>query len=136
MVARKWEDLTPMLGPPLVRAEVVTAADMNADAAAKLAGNFHCQRIMPMSMKCLEKETLDIVSITTWQSVRAELTLIAAEAGVSGIIGEKPMSASYGEAQDMMNACDKAGPTCHRASTALYAPELRGTAAHSGRRNR
>merc|ERR1712096_348358 len=55
------------------------------------------------------QENLDIVSITTWQSVRLEPTLAAAEAGLAGIIAEKPISASVGEANDMIEACDKNG---------------------------
>ncbi|MCE2394605.1 Gfo/Idh/MocA family oxidoreductase [Candidatus Poribacteria bacterium] len=95
--------------PTTGRAEVVTAADMNPDAAAQLAHEFSLSTHYTDIREMFEKETLDVVSITTWQSVRAELTLIAAEAGVSGILGEKPMSASYGEAQDMMAACEKSG---------------------------
>ena len=56
-----------------------------------------------------QKEDLDIVSITTWQSVRAEPTIAAAENGVLGVITEKPMAASVGDAQDMMDACEKNG---------------------------
>jgi predicted dehydrogenase len=91
------------------RAEVVTAIDMNADVAARLAGEFSLPTHYTDARQMLEKEALDIVSITTWQSVRAELTIIAAEAGVSGILGEKPMSASVGEADDMITACEKSG---------------------------
>ena len=95
--------------PTTGRAEVVTAADMSPEAAARLAEEFSLPTHYTDVREMFEKETLDIVSITTWQSVRAELTLIAADAGVSGILGEKPMSASYGEAQDMMAACEKGG---------------------------
>ncbi|MBI1925271.1 Gfo/Idh/MocA family oxidoreductase [Candidatus Poribacteria bacterium] len=91
------------------RAEVVTAIDMNADVAARLAGEFSLPTHHTDPHEMLEKEDLDIVSITTWQSVRAELTIIAAEAGVLGILGEKPMSASVGEADDMIAACEKSG---------------------------
>ena len=114
------------------RAEVVTTADMNPDAAAKLAGEFSLPTHYTDVHEMFEKETLDVVSITTWQSVRAELTLIAAEAGVSGILGEKPMSASYGEAQDMMEACERSGTKLvigHQRR--FYAPELRGAETHS-----
>ena len=67
-----WEDLTLMLGPTTGRAEVVTAADMNSDAAAKLAEEFSLPTHYADVHEMFEKETLDIVSITTWQSVRAE----------------------------------------------------------------
>ncbi len=95
--------------PSTGRAQVVTTADMNVEAAARLAEEFSLPTHYTDIHEMFEKEMLDIVSITTWQSVRAELTLIATEAGVSGILGEKPMSASYGEAKDMMAACEKSG---------------------------
>jgi predicted dehydrogenase len=55
------------------------------------------------------REKLDIVCISTWQSVRAEVTLAAAESRIAAIFGEKPMCASTGEADDMIAACEKAG---------------------------
>ena len=93
--------------PTTGRAEVVTAADMNSDAAAKLAAEFSLPTHYTDVHEMFEKETLDIVSITTWQSVRAELTLIAAATGISGIIGEKPMAASLGQADAMLDACQE-----------------------------
>jgi predicted dehydrogenase len=91
------------------RAEVVTAADVNPASAAKLAAEFSLPTHYTDVHEMFEKEKLDIVSITTWQSARAELTILAAQAGVMGILGEKPMSASYGEALDMLEACEKSG---------------------------
>ena len=91
------------------RAEVVAVADMSSEAAAGLAEQLSRPTHYTDVHEMFEKEALDIVSVTTWQSVRAKLTLIAAEAGVPGILGEKPMSASYGEAQDMVKACENSG---------------------------
>lgn len=90
------------------RAEVVATMDVR-EASANALAEKHSARAYTDYNEMFEKEDLDIVSITTWQSVRAEVTIAAAEAGIKGIFGEKPMCASYGEALDMVDACDKAG---------------------------
>ena len=87
------------------RTEVVAAMDVNPEAAAKLAEAFSLPTYYTNVYEMFEKEELDIVSITTWQSVRVEPTAAAAEAGVLGILTEKPMSPSLGDADDMIAAC-------------------------------
>lgn len=91
------------------RAEVVTASDINEESAKKFAEDQSLSSYYTDFEEMCEKEDLDIVSITTWQSVRAEPTIAAAENGVAGVITEKPMAASVGDAQDMMDACEKNG---------------------------
>ena len=99
--ARAW--------PNTGRAEIVTAADVNADSAARFAEELSLPTHYTDFREMCEKEDLDIVSITTWQSVRAEPTIAAAEAGVLGVITEKPMADSVGAANDMVEACEKSG---------------------------
>ena len=91
------------------RAKVVSASDISADSAAKFAEEFSLPSHYTDFEEMCQKEELDIVSITTWQSVRAEPTIAAAENGALGVITEKPMAASVGDAQDMMDACEKHG---------------------------
>ena len=90
-------------------ANIVATADINHEAAEQVAESFGIPNTYTDYNEMLEKEDLDIVSIPTWQGVRAEITIAAANAGVKGIIGEKPMSASLGEANDMIEACEKNG---------------------------
>ena len=80
---------------------------ISAESASKFAEEFALPTHYTDFGEMCDKEDLDIVSITTWQSVRAEPTIAAAESGVRGVITEKPMAASVGDAQDMMDACDK-----------------------------
>ena len=89
--------------------ELVAAMDINEGSVKTLAEEFSIPAVYTDYRQMLEKEELDIVSITTWQGVRAEITVAAANAGVKGILGEKPMSASLGEADDMIEACEKKG---------------------------
>lgn len=91
------------------RAEVVTASDISEESAKKFAEEQSLSSYYTDFEEMCEKEDLDIVSITTWQSVRAEPTIAAAENGVAGVITEKPMAASVGDAQDMIDACEKNG---------------------------
>jgi len=91
------------------RTELVAAMDIFEESAKKLAEQFSIPAVYTDYNEMFEKEDLDIVSITTWQSVRAEVTIAAAEAGVKGILGEKPMCASMGEANDMVEASEKNG---------------------------
>jgi predicted dehydrogenase len=98
--ARAWS------GKPRTRVAAVT--DVNPAAAEKLAAAYGATAYTDYRAM-FDRERLDIVSITTWQSVRAEVTVAAADAGVRGILGEKPMAASFGEAEDMLAACHRGG---------------------------
>ncbi|MBB16270.1 hypothetical protein CMK22_13435, partial [Candidatus Poribacteria bacterium] len=91
------------------RTTVVTCSDLFPEAAESFAESQELESHYGDFNQMLEKENLDIVSITTWQSVRLEPTVAAAKAGVAGIITEKPMSGSLGAADDMMAACDESG---------------------------
>ncbi|MCZ6677783.1 MAG: Gfo/Idh/MocA family oxidoreductase [Candidatus Poribacteria bacterium] len=99
--ARAWTDHPA--------AEIVAATDVSEEAAKKLAAEFSVPAVYTDHNEMFEKEDIDIVSIPTWQGVRAEVTIAAANAGVKGILGEKPMAASLGEANDMIDACEKNG---------------------------
>ena len=87
-------------------ATVVAAADIYEESAKRVADEYDVPAIYTDVNEMLAKEELDIVSITTWQGPRAEATVAAANAGVKGIIGEKPMSASLGHADEMLAACE------------------------------
>jgi len=90
------------------KTEVVATSDINKASAEKLAEQFSVPAYEDYN-EMFDKEEIDIVSITTWQNVRAEITVAAAEAGVKGIFGEKPMCASVGEADEMIDACERNG---------------------------
>ena len=57
----------------------------------------------------LEKEHLDILTICTQAPQHAPITIDAATAGVKGIICEKPIALTLGEADAMIAACDRHG---------------------------
>jgi len=90
------------------RTQVVATADMSLDSAKALGDSFQAKGYGDYN-EMFAKENLDIVSVTTWQNVRAEITAAAARAGVPGIFGEKPMAESMGGTLDMLEACEKSG---------------------------
>lgn len=89
--------------------KLAAVADVDEGSAQKLSDEFSSPTVFTDYKKMFENEELDIVSIPTWQGARAEITIAAAEAGIKGIIGEKPMAASLGKADDMLDACEKSG---------------------------
>ena len=57
----------------------------------------------------LHQEALDIVTISTQAPQHAPATLACAEAGVRGVLCEKPIALSLAEADAMVAACDRTG---------------------------
>lgn len=90
------------------RTRVTAVMDVSQAATEKLATTYGAVAYTDYNAM-FERERLDIVSITTWQSVRAEITVAAANGGIKGIFGEKPMCASLGEADAMLEACERHG---------------------------
>ncbi len=98
--ARHWTQKT--------QTDVAAVADVDERNARKLADEFGAKPYTDYE-RMLSEEGCDIVSITTWQNVRAEITVKAAEAGAKGILGEKPMASSLGEADRMLESCAQHG---------------------------
>lgn len=90
------------------RTPVVATCDVNFEAAKNLAALYNATAYADFS-EMFRKEDLQIVVVATWQNVRAEIVVAAAEAGIPGIFGEKPMAASMGGVWDMLEACAKSG---------------------------
>jgi len=94
------------------RTELVALMDINPDVVNGLAAELSIPGLGVYTdrKKMFENEDMDIIAVCTWQSVRAEITIDAAEnTNVVGIFGEKPMCAGLGEADDMIAACEKKG---------------------------
>ena len=87
--------------------KLVAAMDIRPESAKKLAAEFSISAVYTDYKEMLTKEDLDLISISTWQGVRAEITVAPANAGGKGILGEKPMVASLGQADDMIEVCEK-----------------------------
>lgn len=57
----------------------------------------------------LRNEHLDIVSVTTWPHLHAEMTVAACEAGAKAVHCEKPMATTWGDCKRMKAAADANG---------------------------
>ncbi|MBC7236317.1 MAG: Gfo/Idh/MocA family oxidoreductase [Chloroflexi bacterium] len=90
-------------------AEIVALADINVENARAFQQQHGGERIYEDYHEMLAKEKLDMVSITTWPHLHAEMVIAAAEAGVRAIHCEKPMAPTFGEAKRMVAVCAERG---------------------------
>jgi len=90
-------------------AEIVALADINLDNARAFQVDHGGDALYADYREMLAKENLDMVSITTWPNLHAEMVIAAAEAGVRAIHCEKPMAPTFGEAKLMVEACERRG---------------------------
>ena len=90
------------------RVEVVACCDIDGEKAKTYAEKNGVARHYDNCYDMLKNETLDVVSVTTWNSAHAECTIAALNAGCN-VICEKPMAMNAKEAQAMKDAADKAG---------------------------
>jgi len=99
------------------KVNLVAAADINPEALKKFADQFSISAKYTDYREMLKKESLDLVSVCTWQGTHAEITIAAAESGAKGILCEKPMATNLGEADAMIEACNRSGTklvVCHQ----------------------
>ncbi len=89
--------------------EIVAAAEPAPERRAKFDETYNVVSLYENYREMLANEKLDIVSICTWPPLHCEMTVAAAESGVKAILCEKPMALNLGEANRMVEACEKAG---------------------------
>jgi UDP-N-acetylglucosamine 3-dehydrogenase len=92
------------------RTSLVAIADIvDAHAQAFLADYGETANIYHDYHDLLKAEKPDVLSITVWPHLHAEITIAACEAGVRAIHCEKPMAITWQEAQNMKAAADANG---------------------------
>ena len=89
--------------------ELVAAAEPDPERRLKFDETYGIVGLYENYREMLANEALDIISICTWHPLHCEMTIAAAESGVQAILCEKPMALNLGEADRMLEACDKAG---------------------------
>lgn len=87
-------------------ATIVALADISFENAQAFQAIHGGERIYTDYRAMLAQEELDIVSISTWPMLHAEMVLAAAESGVKAIHCEKPMAPTFGEARAMVERCE------------------------------
>jgi len=93
-------------------------------------------RVYRNHIEMLREESLSIVSVATADHQHAQVVIDVAQAGVRGIICEKPLATTLEECNAMLNACDRAGallsvyhkyrfrPAFHTAAAAIAASRI------------
>lgn len=87
--------------------EIVAAADINGEQLEHWCDRFDIPGRYTDYREMIQKENLDIVSVTVPALYRAEPLLYAAENGVRGIYSEKALCASPAETDAIVEACTK-----------------------------
>jgi predicted dehydrogenase len=91
--------------------EVVAVADPVANARAQYRDQYPDLDLQEFDTveAMLETAKPDIVSVCTWHLLHPAPTIAAAQAGVKGVLCEKPMAIGMGAADSMVEACEKSG---------------------------
>ncbi len=85
--------------------DLVAVCDLIEERAQELVEEFGRAAAYTDYEAMLQAEEPEVVGVATDNSSHAELTIAAAEAGAAGIVCEKPMAVSMGEARAMAEAC-------------------------------
>ncbi|MBC8233694.1 Gfo/Idh/MocA family oxidoreductase, partial [bacterium] len=92
------------------RTEIIAGADVSEEQLKKYGKEYGIDKFYTDYIEMVEAEKPDIVSICTWVNSHCEMVTRVAKLGiVKGILCEKPMALSMEEADQMVEACEKAG---------------------------
>ena len=115
--------------------QLVAVADDNPTGLTEAGQRLGVQRLYADYRAMLARESLDLVSVgPRWIDCHAEMVIACAEAGVKGILCEKPLARTLAEADAMLAACEGYGvrlAVAHRRANAYeqYAKQLVGQGA-------
>ena len=104
--------------------ELVAGADRDKKRLSMFGERYGITALYTDALEMYEKENLDILAIATNTRGRSFLTVKAVEAGVKGIFVDKPMTFTLKEADDMVNACAKAGVPLVGGATTVSHPSF------------
>ena len=96
------------------RADLVAIADIDETHARAFLADYALEpdkdtKIYLDYHEMLRAEKPDILSVTTWPHLHAEMVVAACEAGVRAVHCEKPMATTWGDAKRMKAAADASG---------------------------
>lgn len=104
--------------------ELVAGADRDPRRRAMFGERFGIGALYADALKMLDEERLDIVAIATNTKGRSALTVAAVDAGVRGVLVDKPMVFSLAEADAMVGACAEAGVPLVGGATSVSHPSF------------
>ncbi|HEX2999276.1 MAG TPA: Gfo/Idh/MocA family oxidoreductase, partial [Armatimonadota bacterium] len=91
------------------RTQLIAASDVREAVVQEFGKKYGVPHCYTDYRELLEREKPDVVSICTWLPTHPEIAIAVAEAGVRGILCEKPMSVHLGDARQMVVVCAKLG---------------------------
>ena len=90
--------------------QIVSIADSDPDGLRAAGERIGVEKLYLDYREMMEKENLDLVSVgPRWIDCHAEMVIACANAGVKGILCEKPFARTLAEADAMMETCDRNG---------------------------
>ncbi|MCM3213144.1 Gfo/Idh/MocA family protein (plasmid) [Niallia taxi] len=92
----------------LSNVELVAISDINMEHAEKVAERFAISKVYKNYQDMIKEENLDIVSVTTPNSLHADITIYALQHGVN-VHCEKPLAINALEAQRIVDAKNTSG---------------------------
>jgi predicted dehydrogenase len=105
--------------------EIVAVADESEAGRAEAARRLKARNAYADHREMLRRERPDLVSVAPrWPDCHCEMALACAEAGVRGVLMEKPLARNLIEADAMVAACERTGmkmAICHQTR---YSPRL------------
>jgi predicted dehydrogenase len=102
------------------RAEIVAMAAPSQATRDSFSKEFNCNAYNT-AQEMIESEGLDVISLTLPNLYHKELTLLAASKGIH-VVCEKPLAINLSDAQEMVDATDKAGVKLLYAEQIIFAP--------------
>lgn len=97
--------------------EIIACSDPIEEARKAYANEFDVPATYRDYREMLAAESPDIVSVCTWTPLHKEIVLATVQAGVKAIHCEKPIAPTWGDSQELVKHCDKAGVVltfCHQ----------------------
>ena len=91
------------------RTTVVAACDILEEKVNAFVEQFEIPSAYTDMHQMLRKEGLDIVGVTTHNREHVEPTIAAAQAGAKAVLCEKPMALNMGDADRVIEACERSG---------------------------
>ncbi len=89
--------------------ELTCIADISEQAVNSRADEFGISNRYTHFADMFRKEDIDVLSICTWMNTHAEIAVAAAEAGIPGILSEKPLAGSLEEVDRILDAAVRNG---------------------------
>ncbi|MGQ9733217.1 MAG: Gfo/Idh/MocA family protein, partial [Candidatus Zipacnadales bacterium] len=90
---------------------IIAGVDINVERLKEFCAKYEVPAAYADYQEMLAREQPDIVSICTWQDTHPAITIAAAEAGVKGILCEKPMGVDLAGPEAAVRICQERGVT-------------------------